>query len=316
MKTNDLRIGICTVLFLTTSLFNSVASADYNADVQAISSLQGCYKVDFTFKELKTLIDDPQYKPSPDYKSSIIELAFLDQNNEQGVHLQHILMLPGGHGLIKHWRQEWTYQPTNLLIYRAPNHWQKIPHAQTEGKWSQAVRSVDDSPRSVGISTWTHTDEAGSSWGKLKEEYARAPLPRREQEFGRRDYQLLERSHQITTDSKGWVMEESNIKVRQGADGEVPLAVEEGRESHTKVDAALCAQAVQWWKESKPAWDEIRAAWDETFHRFDVIRLKPVVENKRLGEKLNALADEAKKEAMPSKTVREKASALIQSYLE
>jgi hypothetical protein len=320
MKTSHVFWSAGTAFCFVVSLFAGTAQAHYEEDVKAITGLEGCYEVQFKFEETQRLVQDPSYKPSPTYQNSIIELAFLDQNSESGIHLQHILMLPGGHGVIKHWRQEWTYQPTNVIEYRAPNHWQKIPHGPTDGKWSQWIRSVDDSPRSAGIASWTHPVSeqvsVSSFWGGLTTEASRAPLPRREMEAGRKDYQLLRRSNLISTTPDGWRIEELNTKVRQNADGsETDLATETGSEIHKKVDPAKCAQAVQWWKDSKPVWDQIRGAWDDLGHRVDVIQIKPVVDGTPLMVKLNKLAEVAQKDSMVAKEVREKAAQLIQSHL-
>lgn len=316
MGSKHLSIGAGIAVFLI-SLTN--ASANYDADVKAISSLQGCYEVEFKFEETKQLVQDSAYKPSPRYHEKAIELAVLDESSKDGLQIQHILMPPGGHsGPIKHWRQEWTYEPLNVVEFHSGHLWQKIPHAQTEGKWAQWVRSVDDSPRYAGISAWVHQDLGNektlSYWGALKSEYARSPLPRRE--MARKDYQLLLRSHTLTAYGESWILSQDNTKVRLNADlSELPLATEEGSETHRKVDPAQCAEALKWWTDSKPVWDEIRAAWDERVRQLDVIHLKGAVDGKPLFMRLNDLADQAKKSAMPAQEVRTQASKILKLYL-
>jgi hypothetical protein len=43
--------------------------------------------------------------------------------------------------VVKHWRQDWTYQPQSVLTYVGDNSWRTtpVPAAERQGAWSQTV---------------------------------------------------------------------------------------------------------------------------------------------------------------------------------
>jgi hypothetical protein len=51
--------------------------------------------------------------------------------------------------VVRHWRQEWRYQPESLLVYEGAETWatRAVPAEARRGAWSQQVLQVDDSPR-------------------------------------------------------------------------------------------------------------------------------------------------------------------------
>ena len=73
--------------------------------------------------------------------------------------LQHLLVVDMGEGkkmVIKHWRQDWEYEPARVLTYsdRDAWTWTALSPEERKGMWSQTVYQVDDSPRYGG-------------WGKM-----------------------------------------------------------------------------------------------------------------------------------------------------
>ena len=89
-----------------------------------------------------------QYEEMYDnYKSSAVEWVELVKDTPEHIQLQHILVI--GDYVVKHWRQDWIYEPTSLMSYDNNNTWNFTPIKQkfTIGKWEHRVYQVDDSPR-------------------------------------------------------------------------------------------------------------------------------------------------------------------------
>ena len=51
--------------------------------------------------------------------------------------------------IIKHWRQDWLYENTNLYEFYKDNTWKfnQLKAKDVKGQWTQKVYQVDDSPR-------------------------------------------------------------------------------------------------------------------------------------------------------------------------
>ena len=54
---------------------------------------------------------------------------------------------------MKHWRQDWSYEDSQLNVYQGNNIWrmEQVPAETVRGHWTQAVYQVDDSPRYEGF---------------------------------------------------------------------------------------------------------------------------------------------------------------------
>src|SRR2546429_1877602 len=99
----------------------------------------------------------------------------------------------------KHWRQDWQYEPRQIIEYQGWNRWQRrtLARKQTANEWSQTVYQVDESPRYASLGRWEHS-ASFSSW--ISGETWR-PLPRREWSV-RQDYQVLLGTNRHTIDRK------------------------------------------------------------------------------------------------------------------
>src|SRR5690606_457277 len=108
----------------------------------------------------------------------------------------------------KHWRQDWYYEPTDIVEYRGRDRWQRRDlKGAGKGAWLQAVYQVDESPRYASVGRWEHTGSfstwiSGETW---------RPLPRREWSV-RDDYHALIGTNRHTIGPTGWVQEENNLK--------------------------------------------------------------------------------------------------------
>ena len=250
-------------------------------DRQAIKSMCGCYEVGFNFAETFSYSTDSTYTPSRVKHEKALEWATLLEDSDTKIVIQHLLIV--GHDtnqmVIKHWRQDWLYENTDLYLYNADEKWSfaKKNANDVKGQWTQKVFQVDDSPRYKGSSSWVHVD-GRSFW----ENTTPAPLPRREY-TQRSDYNLTMRSnrHEITTD--GWIHDQDNDKIlREKGKADVLIAQEKGYNTYVKVDDSKCIAAQKWWNENSAFWAEARAAWDDVYGRGKNLELATKVDGQHL----------------------------------
>ncbi len=254
-------------------------------DVKAIKSLAGYYKVTFDYSE--TFAPDTAYTFHPRYHSWGYEWVFVAEEKPGKIVLQHILAVDTM--VIKHWREDWLYENTELLAFEQKDAWHKtiLTPAQAKGTWTQKVYQVDDSPRYEGYGTWTHVD-GRHSW--LSE--ADSPLPRRE--FTKRsDYNVLHRRNFIYLTPTGWMFEQDNRKIVRSEAGDKLLAWEKGFEGFEKTDASHFKIAQVWWKKQQGYWADVRQVWESLIKERKELALQKKVDNQLLYEKLFALGDEA-----------------------
>lgn len=299
--------SILTVAMMALALGAS-AQSKLQQDREAIKSLQGFYRVDFNYAE--TFSPDKNYKYHDRHKSHAKEWAVIVEDSPKKIVLQHLLVV-GDSMVIKHWREDWTYEDPTLLVYQKDNTWKKttLPANEVKGKWTQKVFQVDDSPRYESTGTWTHVD-GRHQWISTCD----SPLPRREHTT-RNDYNILNRRNFIYLTDKGWMFEQDNKKISRNADGDQLIAQEKGLEEFTKVDAAAFAYAQQWWKKQGAFWGDVRSTWDTVFADNTNIKLQSKVDGKSLFEKMFALGDQAEKEKWSAKQNQEAIKKLIDSYL-
>jgi len=249
--------------------------SDQERDRRAILAMGGPYRVSFDFLEVVRF--DPQLKPDAPYQSWGTEYVFVSEDRPDFIALQHILVmrvqLDEGKVsepiIVRHWRQEWRYQPDSLLAYEGANTWTRrsLPAGERRGVWVQSVLQVDDSPRYAARGRWEHGDSF-STW--LSEETWR-PLPRREFSV-RKDYQVLAGTNRHTITANGWVQEENNLKVALDAAGKPRaarpyLAREYGVARYERIKDYDFGPGERYFSRTEPFWNEVRAAWRELERR-------------------------------------------------
>lgn len=260
-------------------------------DQKAIKAMCGCYEVEFNFAETFKYSKNPDYKASPTKYDKGLEWVQLVEDTENKIVMQHLLIVRDTM-IIKHWRQDWLFENTDLYTYHKDNSWKynSLPKSQVKGQWSQKVYQVDDSPRYEGTATWSHYD------GKhVWENTTDAPLPRREHTI-RGDYNVLQRTnvHEIT--SKGWIHDQDNVKIDRADDGtNTILAKEKGTDYYVKVDDAKCIAAQNYWKKNNELWKNVRNKWQSIFDRKKDISLHEYVEASTLYSYLFKLKSNAPK---------------------
>lgn len=251
-------------------------------DRQAIRSMAGCYTVTFNFAE--TFASTPEYAYRDRYFESAKEYAFIIEETENKISIQHILYATDT-ALIKHWRQDWVYENRDVLTFVRNHEWKKahLPAEAVAGTWTQRVYQVDDTPRYEGYGTWVHVD-GRHFWQSVAE----APIPRRDSQV-RADYNLLKRgSHVEVFEDGSWVIDQDNEKVIRDADGvDTILCQEKGIERFTP-NPFDPHKAIEFWNARKAFWGDVRAAWEDVIDRSEHIKVR---EHKKLYQAQFRLAE-------------------------
>ncbi|MCK7589321.1 hypothetical protein M0G43_01920 [Subsaxibacter sp. CAU 1640] len=250
-------------------------------DQKAIKSMCGCYEVTFNFAETFEYSNDSTYQPSKTKIEKGTEWVQLVEDKDNKIVMQHLLIVgpPTKPMIVKHWRQDWEFENTNLYTYNHDNKWNyvSLPKNDVKGQWTQKVFQVDDSPRYEGSASWVHVD-GKSYWENTTD----APLPRREYTT-RADYNVTVRSNRHEITKNGWIHDQDNDKViREDGKEDVVLAKEKGYNTYVKVEESKCKPAQDYWNENQAKWATVRAKWDQVFARNKDLVLEEKVDNKDL----------------------------------
>lgn len=274
-----LFVVLCVISFL------AEVKAQNKKDVEAIKSMCGCYEVTFRYAETFQYGADSTYVPSKSSRSKALEWVELIEDNKKKLVLQHLLVVGkrDKQHVIKHWRQDWIYQNTDLLKYIKDNEWSSysLPKSAVKGQWTQKVYQVDDSPRYEQTATWVHVD-GKSFW----ESEADAPMPRREQEI-RNDYNVLLRRNRHEITNYGWLHQQDNDKVlRRDDKDDLVIAQERGYNTYKKVADEKCKAAQEFWQKNKEKWALVRDRWEKAFQQKGNLKVQEKIKGKTLYEHL------------------------------
>lgn len=238
--------------------FAKIAETDAKVDKDrlAILAMQGDYRVDFHFQETVALAAG--YEHRDDKTTGGFEYVVVVENEPGEIILQHILVSPGG-GVIKHWRQDWTFEAEERFEFVADQTWEMRPLSPEEraGSWTQCVFEVSDAPRYCGTGQWNHrygvsTWTSDRSW---------RPLPRREY-TKRDDYNALNVENRHTVTSNGWTHEQDNTKtIRDGRETVATLVREFGFNDYRNISGYDFAPAKEYWGRTSDYWAAVRDAW-------------------------------------------------------
>lgn len=277
----------------------AAAKNDFERDRAAILSLAGEYRVSFHF--LETLGLTETFRPDRPYHSWTTERVHLVEDTGKRISLQHTLEMyfleddgkVSEPSLVKHWRQDWTYEDREILAYLGDSTWEKrtVGNDEVKGAWSQAVFQVDDGPRYETLGRWEHRGNL-SCW--TSDSFLR-PLPRREHSV-RKDYEVLDGFHRIVLTPTGWLHEQHAWKRVAGEaakDATAPafLAAEIGLDRYERITAPELTASRDYWEKTEPYWAIVRRVWGETFAASDRFQLKDKVGGEPLYDRLFAPAD-------------------------
>jgi len=298
--------------FLLALSLMSGAHASTLGDAASIKAMAGCF--DVTFQYTVTTVLSEEYSGDEPYSSKAIEWVVVDGEEEGRVELQHVLV--SGPAMIKHWRQIWTYEGTDVTAYAGHGRYTllRLAPADVASKWTQVVTNVDDAPRYGCAGEWT-TTPAGSEWSCTVD----APLPRRDKDHSK-EYDILTRTniHRIVAD--GWDHGQENEKIRLEGDTRRSVAREVGNNTYRRIDDEHCAEAIAWWPGVQSHWAEIRGAWTDSLGEASVDGRMVHVDEHRgitpLWVDLFWVAHRAEKRDRSTTDTRERAQSIIERHVE
>lgn len=269
----------------------------FAADRAAILAMAGDYKVRFDMRETTPWRAD--YTPIDAKVSGGHEAVRVIEDSGRHIVLQHLLVVSDGKGgkpmVIKHWRQDWSYEPDSVLVYAGKGRWnlEAVPAAMRAGRWSQTVWQTDDSPRYGGWGQWT--DEGGVR--RWRSNWTWRPLARRDAVRNPPyDRYLAINRHSPTP--AGWIHWQDNIKMgpEPGTAGNgriVPFVQESVLNTYTKASDFDVAAADAYWAATKEYWAAVRAAWDAAIAKGQGVSVAEVADTGSAGaERLMTLADD------------------------
>ncbi|YCM44855.1 DUF6607 family protein [Verrucomicrobiaceae bacterium 227] len=291
----------------------------YEKDVRGILAMAGDYRVSFDFVETMGVREN--YTPPRPYFSWGTEHVQVIQFDEDFISLQHTLVMffkdedgkESGPFLVKHWRQDWTYEDVDLHRYQGHLTWKRERRKAEEvkGKWTQAVFQVDDSPRYEVVGEWVHADGL-SMW---KSESCARPLPRREFSV-RKDYNVLEGTHEISITPTGWLHVQNNQKLSINDEGGRNYVGQElGVNRYERISAPSLVAAEESWDKTKGYWEDVRKMWEEVYAKRDSFTLKPEVEGRKLYQEHFKFAGEVEESGYEASAGRAHARATILKFL-
>ncbi len=242
----------------------------FEQDRADILAMAGDFKVRFDMQESTPW--RAGYQPIEAKISGGHESVRVVEDTGRKIVLQHLLVAEheGQTFIIKHWRQDWEYEPARILGYSDRNEWswQDVPADQRQGRWSQTVYQVDDSPRysgwgkfenKAGVRRW----RSNMTWRPLaRRDAVRNPVYDR--------YYGINR-HQVTPD--GWVHWQDNTKLGL-ADGALqPVVQEYVLNTYTRFSDYNVAAADEYWAKTQGFWAGVRAVWADVAERHGAIRI-------------------------------------------
>lgn len=297
------QLAVLTTFILAISLTGN-AQNKKKLDQKAIKGMCGCYEVSFNFAETFQYSEDSTYLPSKTKHDKGLEWVQLVEDTDNKISMQHLLIVGSKEDpyIVKHWRQDWEYENTDLYEYFRNNEWKftQLNKREVKGQWSQKVFQVDDSPRYEGSATWIHED-GKHYW----ENTTTAPLPRREY-TQRSDYNVTGRTNRHELISTGWIHDQDNKKILSEEGVYQLIAEEKGHNVYKAVEDSKCIAAQEYWAKNQAKWALVRAKWNEVFARNKDLILEEKVDNKVL---FKYLFDEEKYQT------EEEINPLIESFV-
>jgi len=242
-------------------------AATFAESRRAILAMTGTFRVRFDMRETTAWRSD--YTPIPAGTLGGHEVVRVIADSGRFISLQHLLVVDneGTPMVIKHWRQDWTYEPATLLAYAGPNQWrtEAIPPASRRGAWSQTVWQVDDSPRYGGIGRWT----IAGGVPRWQSEWTWRPLSRRDAIRHPRYDRYLAINRHSPTPGGGWIHLQDNEKMGLEGGQLVPFVQETVLNTYRPDPAYDYSAAERYWTTTRDYWTAVRAEWTavERSHR-------------------------------------------------
>ncbi len=288
------------------------AKAAFEADRETILAMAGDFKVTFDMQESTPWMAG--YTPLERKLSGGYESVRVIEDTGTRIVLQHLLVTGDDANpyVVKHWRQDWEYQPEKILTYTGGDSWEwtAVPEKMRAGRWSQTVYQVDDSPRYAGWGQW-ETTHGVKRW---RSNWTARPLARRDAIrnpiYDR--YMGINR-HQLTP--TGWIHWQDNTKLmpaQDGSDEMVPVVQEYVLNTYERFDGYNVAAAEAYWDKTKDYWNAVRAKWDDVAEANGGIRIEQEAgAGTAIADELLILADKIKAGKADPQEASAQAVALI-----
>ncbi|WP_077147581.1 DUF6607 family protein [Sphingopyxis sp. KK2] len=236
------------------------AAANFEQDRADILAMAGNYRVSFNMQESTRW--DPDYEVLEPKRSGGNEVVRVIEDTGRVIRLQHMLVITGDDDksmIIKHWRQDWEYEPAKVLVYSDRNSWtwEDVPEKMRTGRWSQTVYQVDDSPRYGGWGQF----ETQAGIRRWRSNWTWRPLARRDAVRN----PVYDRYYSINRQQPspdGWVHWQDNTKMGIKDGKLVPIVQEYVLNTYIKYDQYDVKAADDYWAATKDYWAAVRAEWD------------------------------------------------------
>ncbi|MGY6550283.1 MAG: DUF6607 family protein [Erythrobacter sp.] len=286
--------------------------AAFEADRQTILAMAGDFKVTFDMQESTAWMEG--YEPLERKLSGGYESVRVIEDTGTRIVLQHLLVTGDQDDpyVVKHWRQDWEYEPEAVLAFAGGDTWEMkpVPEKLRAGRWSQTVYQVDDSPRYAAWGAWENTHGV-KRW---RSSWTARPLARRDAIRNPvYDHYVGINRHQLTP--TGWIHWQDNTKMMANPDGSgdpVPVVQEYVLNTYERFDDYNVAAAEAYWDKTAAFWQAVRAKWDEVAANNGGIRIEQEASlGTSIGGELLMLADAIKDGTTGVDEASAKAVALI-----
>lgn len=289
----------------------SEAAQNFEQDRKDILSMAGNYKVRFDMQESTRW--DTAYTPLDKKTSGGHEVVRVIEDTGRKIVLQHILVIEheGKTHIIKHWRQDWEYEPAKVLVYSDRNEWtwDTVPERMRTGRWSQTVWQVDDSPRYGGWGQF----ETQAGIRRWRSNWTWRPLARRDATRN----PVYDRYYAINRHQngpEGWIHWQDNTKMATKDGKAVPIVQEYVLNTYTKFDGYNVKAADDYWTATKDYWASVRGAWDKVANTKGGIGIQEQADTGTvISGRLLELADEINERKTTSAKATTEALKLIET---
>ncbi len=288
----------------------SAQAANFERDRQSILAMAGDYSVTFDFRETVPL--KAGYKPKDAYITSAQEIVRVIEDRGDFISLQHVLLVGGKQKFpVKHWRQDWQFEPASITRFVGGNGWKNIAltPAESKGQWAQFVYQVDDGPRYAGLGAWRY-DSGFAEWAS---DPSLRPLPRRDA-TKRSDYHAIEAVNRHAITPEGWVHEQDNTKLILAGKQPQALVREVGVNTYVHADNLQADVALDYWDKTKDLWKAVRAEWTRLEQETDGFGLTVQGEPEEVYMQILGVATGLADGELTVEQAREDALSIISEY--
>jgi hypothetical protein len=285
--------------------------AAFEKDRQAILAMAGDYRVTFDFTETVSLFEGYELKDPK--RSGGYEIVRVVEDSGDFISLQHILVVGPKDSpiVVKHWRQDWAYEPSRVLVFIGGNawEWRDVPAAEQAGAWSQTVYQVDDAPRYGAVGTWTYEDGI-AEWTPPAEW---RPLPRRDMTT-RDDYHAVDAVNRHTLTPDGWVHEQDNTKIILTGTPRA-LVREVGVNTYERNSSFPVSVGDAYWATTSDYWAGVRDEWSRIENENERFAITLKGETEDLYTPLLSLAEEVQAGEKDVAAAVSEARSVIRSFV-